>query len=149
METQTFANPDVLEFYKSLPFNYQDSVENQVKAIRSRDSVSAYPVLPPLLGEGVSVLEVGCGTGWLSNAISFYYKSSVVGLDFNPVAIARAREVAQAMKLKTTFEVATFLFINPKLLLMWSFPWAYSTTPTIAKQQYSDVLTLCVLVVTS
>lgn len=27
METQTFANPEVLEFYKSLPFNYQDSVE--------------------------------------------------------------------------------------------------------------------------
>ncbi|MFH7027076.1 MAG: class I SAM-dependent methyltransferase [Heteroscytonema crispum UTEX LB 1556] len=106
METQTFANHDVLEFYKSLPFNYQDSVENQVKAIRTRDSVSAYPVLPPLLGKGVSVLEVGCGTGWMSNAISFYYKSCVLGLDFNPVAIARAKEVAQAMKLTTTFEVA-------------------------------------------
>jgi 2-polyprenyl-3-methyl-5-hydroxy-6-metoxy-1,4-benzoquinol methylase len=116
METQTFANPEVLEFYKSLPFNYQDSVENQVKAIRSRDSVSAYPVLPPLLKKGVSVLEVGCGTGWLSNAISFYYKSSVLGLDFNPVAIARAREVAQAMKLKASFEVADFFVYQPNTL---------------------------------
>lgn len=116
MESQTFANPEVLEFYKSLPFNYQDSVENQVKAIRTRDSVSAYPVLPPLLGKGISVLEVGCGTGWLSNAISFYYKSSVLGLDFNSVAIARAREVAQAMKLTTTFEVADLFVYQPKTL---------------------------------
>jgi len=116
METQSFANPEVLEFYKSLPFNYQDSVENQVKAIRSRDSVSAYPVLPPLLKKGVSVLEVGCGTGWLSNAISFYYKSSVLGLDFNPVAIARAREVAQAMKLKASFEVADLFVYQPNTI---------------------------------
>jgi 2-polyprenyl-3-methyl-5-hydroxy-6-metoxy-1,4-benzoquinol methylase len=116
METQTFANFEVLEFYKSLPFNYQDSVENQVKTIRSRDSVSAYPVLPPLLKKSVSVLEVGCGTGWLSNAISFYYKSSVLGLDFNPVAIARARKVAQAMKLKASFEVADLFVYQPNTL---------------------------------
>lgn len=114
MDTQTFANPTVLEFYKELPFNYQDSVENQVKTIRGRNSVSAYPILPPLLGKSVSVLEVGCGTGWFSNNISFYYKSSVTGIDFNPVAIARATEVARSLKLTTKFEVADLFVYQPQ-----------------------------------
>jgi 2-polyprenyl-3-methyl-5-hydroxy-6-metoxy-1,4-benzoquinol methylase len=121
MEIETYANHEVLEFYKSLPFNYSDSVETQVKAIRQRDSVLAYPILPPLLGKEVSVLEVGCGTGWMSNAISFYYKSSVLGIDFNPVAIARSKEVSQAMKLTTTFEVAdlfTYQLKTPRDLVI-------------------------------
>lgn len=116
MDTQTFANPTVLEFYKELPFNYYDSVDNHVTEIRSRDSVSVYPILPPLLGEGVSVLEVGCGTGWLSNCISLYHKSSATGIDFNPVVIARAKEVAKTMKLPTTFEVADLFLYQPKQL---------------------------------
>lgn len=114
MAAQTFANPTVLEFYKDLPFNYQDSVQNQVKAIKKRNSVSVYPILPPLLGKDTSVLEVGCGTGWLSNCISYYHKSSVTGIDFNPVAIQRCQKVAKAMNLSTTFEVADLFVYQPE-----------------------------------
>lgn len=116
MNQPTFANPEVLEFYKSLPFNYQDSVGSQVKAIQNRNSVLAYPILPPLLGKGISVLEVGCGTGWISNAISFYYQSSVVGIDFNPVAIARCQEVAKTLKVTTQFQVADLFIYQPQTL---------------------------------
>jgi 2-polyprenyl-3-methyl-5-hydroxy-6-metoxy-1,4-benzoquinol methylase len=114
MQDQTFANPEVLEFYKELPFNYQDSAENQAKTIRSTNSVAMYPILTPLLGKGISVLEVGCGTGWLSNGMSFYYQASVTGIDFNPIAIERCQAVAKAMDLPTHFQVADLFLYQPK-----------------------------------
>jgi 2-polyprenyl-3-methyl-5-hydroxy-6-metoxy-1,4-benzoquinol methylase len=116
METQTFANPTVLEFYKELPFNYQDSVENQVKTIKGRNSVVNYPILPPLLGKGISVLEVGCGTGWFSNGICFYYQSNVTGIDFNPVAIERCKAVAKGLKINVDFQVADLFLYQPEPL---------------------------------
>ena len=113
MEKQTFANSDVLEFYRTLPFNDGGSVQAQVRAIRDRNSVSVYPILPPLLGKGVSVIEVGCGTGWFSNSIVYYYQSNVIGVDFNPIAIARAKQVAQKIKLATVFEVEDLFLYQP------------------------------------
>lgn len=110
----TFANPAVLEFYRTLPFNYRDSVEEQARAIRESDPVAAYPVLPPLLGRGTSVLEAGCGTGWLSNSIAFRYGASVVAIDFNPVAIERARQTARALDLPTEFLVEDLFLYRPK-----------------------------------
>jgi 2-polyprenyl-3-methyl-5-hydroxy-6-metoxy-1,4-benzoquinol methylase len=114
MTKETFSNPTVLEFYKSLPFNYQSSVAEQVRSIRKRNSITNYPFLPPLLNSKTSVLEVGCGTGWLSNSINFYYQSNVTGIDFNPVAIERSQEVAKAMNLKTTFEVRDLFLYQPE-----------------------------------
>ena len=71
-------------------------------------------MLPPLLRRGTMVLDVGCGTGWLSNSIGYYYKSDVLGLDFNPVAIERASEVAQKMRLKAKFLVEDLFFFQPE-----------------------------------
>ncbi len=109
----SFANPAVLEFYKTLPFNIRESVEASVEAIRQTDHVSAYPVLRPLLRRGVRVLDVGCGTGWFSNSLAYHYNVAVTGLDFNPVAVERAREVAAAMKLSTVFIVADLFRFEP------------------------------------
>ena len=41
----TYANKDVLEFYKELPFNYRESVEDHVNAVRQRKITDLYPVL--------------------------------------------------------------------------------------------------------
>jgi SAM-dependent methyltransferase len=109
----TFANADVLEFYKELPFNYRDSVEESLRALKESDPVSSYPVLIPLLRPGLRVLEVGCGTGWFSNCLVDKYKCSVTAIDFNPVAVERARQVAQAAKLDTDFEVADLFLYEP------------------------------------
>jgi SAM-dependent methyltransferase len=114
MTLETFSNPAVLEFYKTLPFNYQSSVEEQVRSIRKRNSIINYPFLPPLLKPTTSVLEVGCGTGWLSNSIDFYYQSKVTGIDFNPVAVDRSQAVAKAMNLKTNFAVADLFLYQPE-----------------------------------
>ena len=90
--TATYANPKVLAFYREMPFNLRESVSAHVKKIRSRNAVGDYPALEALLSPGVSILEVGCGTGWLSNTISFYNQAvSVRAIDFNPKAIAELR----------------------------------------------------------
>jgi 2-polyprenyl-3-methyl-5-hydroxy-6-metoxy-1,4-benzoquinol methylase len=112
-QSATFANPNVLEFYKELPFNYQESVEQQVKTVKSRNSVLSYPVLADLLKPGTSVIEVGCGAGWLSNNIAYHYKSKVLGIDFNPVAIERSAAVAKSLGVKATFEVADLFLFRP------------------------------------
>ena len=63
--TVTFANPDVLAFYKTLPFNFRVSVAKSAEAIQSQDPCLAYPILKPLLNSHTRVLDVGCGNGVL------------------------------------------------------------------------------------
>jgi len=58
--------------------------------IRARDAVEAYPVLLPLLRPGLTVLEVGCGAGWFALSLRLHHRCQVLGIDFNPVAVARA-----------------------------------------------------------
>lgn len=109
----TFANPRVLDFYKELPFNYQASAEDQAKVVRAQDSVSAYPVLTRLLKKNTRVLEVGCGAGWLSNSIAYHYRAKVTAIDFNPVAVERARAVADALGVAVDFQVADLFLYRP------------------------------------
>lgn len=62
--TETLANPDVLAFYRELPFNYRESAQAHAKEIRRLNAVAAaYPVLTPYLTKGATVLDVGCGAG--------------------------------------------------------------------------------------
>ena len=113
----TFANPEVLAFYKELPFNYSETAANDVAVLRRQNPALAYPILPPLLSEGTRVLDVGCGAGWFSNAIAHYYDCDVTGIDFNPVAVARANEIAAGLESRAQFEVADlFLYEPPKPL---------------------------------
>jgi 2-polyprenyl-3-methyl-5-hydroxy-6-metoxy-1,4-benzoquinol methylase len=115
-KTATFANPDVLEFYKELPFNYQESVEQQVKTVKSRNSVLSYPVLAELLKPNVDVLEIGCGAGWLSNNIAYHYRARVHAIDFNPVAVERASAVAKELGVSVSFQVADLFLCRPEKL---------------------------------
>ena len=112
-ELQSFANPEVLAFYKTLPFNLRESVESSVHAIRAQDPLAAYPVLRPLLRPGVSVLDVGCGAAWFSNGICQHYGCTVTGIDFNVVAVTRARDVAEALGINTRFDVADLFLYRP------------------------------------
>ncbi len=100
------ANPDVLAFYKELPFNYAGAAEIQADAIRAHDQLDAYPVLKPLLRRGVEVLDAGCGAGWLVNTLSYHFGAKVTGIDFNPIALAQGRAVAQLLNVASRFEEA-------------------------------------------
>ena len=70
--TATYANPDVLAFYRTLPFNYRESIAASAELIRTHDPRAAYPVLGPILRRGARVLDVGCGAGWFANSVSLH-----------------------------------------------------------------------------
>jgi 2-polyprenyl-3-methyl-5-hydroxy-6-metoxy-1,4-benzoquinol methylase len=100
------ANGDVLTFYRRLPFNFYGDLELAAAAVRSKDSLLNYPVLLPILKSGVTVLDVGCGAGWLVNGINFHYArygTSAVGVDFNATAIDQARAVASRLGIRSEF----------------------------------------------
>ncbi len=110
---QSFANPAVLEFYRTLPFNFGDTIDGQVKSVRGHDLRQTFPALAGALRGVGRVIDVGCGVGWLGQSIARQFGCDVTGIDFNPVAVARAREVAAALDLPCTFEVADLFTWRP------------------------------------
>ena len=101
-----FSNQEVLKFYRELPFNYYSSVEEQSKNILSGEK--NFQIYGPLIDElkkTNSIIDIGCGAGHLANSISYTYpKKKVLGIDFNPVAIKRAKEVSKNLKLNARFQ---------------------------------------------
>jgi len=94
----------VLEFYKELPFNYRDSVEDHALSIL--ENKTTYDVLTPFLKPKFKILEIGCGAGWLSNRIAYHNSCDITAIDFNPVAIERAKLVGKYIGNKVDFQVA-------------------------------------------
>ncbi len=99
----------VLSFYKTLPFNYHHSRRRAAALIHRQDPLRAYPVLKPLFQPGLSTLDLGCGAGWLSLSLALHHRLKVTGLDFNPVALSRARELAELLELDLSFEEGDLL----------------------------------------
>ena len=92
-----YANSDVLQFYKVLPFNKVGDLESHIDIIRALRLADHYPPLAELLAPDITVLDVGCGVGWLACAMALEYRAKVTGLDFNPTAIDRARQIVQRL----------------------------------------------------
>jgi 2-polyprenyl-3-methyl-5-hydroxy-6-metoxy-1,4-benzoquinol methylase len=103
----------VLDFYKALPFNQHSTPEAQIEALQRRNPVLNYPMLLPLLGTHTSVLEVGCGTGWLSNSLALHHGARVTGIDFNARAVGFASRVAEKLRLHTQFAVQDLFTYAP------------------------------------
>jgi 2-polyprenyl-3-methyl-5-hydroxy-6-metoxy-1,4-benzoquinol methylase len=111
---ESFANPDVLTFYRELPFNYRESAGDHAEKIMRMNQLLSYPVLLPLLANGASILDVGCGVGWFGLTAAYYYGCKTTGIDFNDLVIERAREVAEALKVPASFQVTDlFKFAAP------------------------------------
>ena len=116
MEISEFSNPEVLEFYRTLPFNVHDDPQKNVNAIRSNNSVENYPCLVPLLSKDSRVLEVGCGAGWLSNCMAYYYDAHVTAIDFNERVVAYAQKVSDALGMNTRFLTTDLFKYSPATL---------------------------------
>jgi 2-polyprenyl-3-methyl-5-hydroxy-6-metoxy-1,4-benzoquinol methylase len=97
---------DVLEFYRALPFNYREGPRDHAETIRANDQLQSYPPLRVLLKKGTTLLDVGCGAGWLGLSAAYHYRCKVTGIDFNPTAIDRARAVAEALRLSVELHTA-------------------------------------------
>ena len=111
------ANQKVLDFYKSLPFNYYSDINKQIESVKNgKHNLSANYPLEKALNYSKTVIDVGCGAGWLSNSISYLYKDKeVTGVDFNSVAVERAKEAAQKLNLKTKFYVEDLFNFKPTI----------------------------------
>lgn len=88
---------DVLKFYQQLPFNTNSTPEQAAKLIKKGNNVrTIYPEEDDLY-YAEQILELGCGIGWLTNSLAYYYPAKVTGIDFNPVAIEMAKKTAAAV----------------------------------------------------
>jgi len=105
LNENTGAREDVLRFYEQLPFNANKTPSHAAELIAGSNGVaSIYPFEEDFF-EADSVLELGCGAGWLSNSISYYYGAKVTGVDFNPIAIEMAKQTCDLLKMDVQFEV--------------------------------------------
>ena len=109
----------VLNFYKTLPFNFYSSATDASLAIARRNQIRDYPNLEKILGREtpLDVLDVGCGAGWFVNSCAMFYPHRIMGIDFNPKAVRQARAVSRLGPGRgdVTIEVAdVFVFEPPR-----------------------------------
>jgi len=102
----TGALQEVLDFYKELPFNSVDTYETAVSVIKSVNQLERiYPQCEDFW-KLENVLEIGCGAGWLSNTIAYYYGIPVTAIDFNRVAIQQAEDLSKLLNVNVEYQVA-------------------------------------------
>ncbi len=103
---------EVKDFYKSIPFYYTDDIDFYTNSITSINQIIEYKDLHQLLikrrhifgKQNINnVLEFGCGTGWLTNTMSYIYKKKVTSLDFTEKAIETAKLVSKALKVSPKY----------------------------------------------
>jgi SAM-dependent methyltransferase len=109
--TFTQANESVLEFYKELPFNIRQDVRDHAVSIVDKSVTDHYPQLKPIV-KG-TVIEIGCGVGWLSNSFAYHDKCTVESVDYNPVVIERAKDISEYMNTNVKFECADLFKWKP------------------------------------
>jgi len=97
MTRGSYANSDVLAFYRQLPFNFYGEAAEAVARIRKLDPIAHYPPLKSIVRPGMRVLDIGCGAGWFVNGLAHHYRIRATGLDFNAVALEQGREIARAL----------------------------------------------------
>jgi SAM-dependent methyltransferase len=85
----------VRAFYEQLPFNYEGTEQSAIDQVRG-NPIRAFTDLDVLLRAARirNVVEIGCGTGWLTSGLALHYGAQVVGVDMTERALERARLVA-------------------------------------------------------
>jgi SAM-dependent methyltransferase len=55
--------------------------------------------------DGMKILDVGCGKGWLARRLAKRFRVWVTGLEINPMSVSEARRLAAAEDLKDRIEI--------------------------------------------
>ena len=97
MQTVINSRDDVRQFYENLQFNINESPDKAVELIKSNNAVEKIYPFPEDFYNSETVLELGCGAGWLSNMLAYYYGIKVVAVDFNKYAIEFGRKVSEIL----------------------------------------------------
>ncbi|MGK0201538.1 MAG: SAM-dependent methyltransferase [Planctomycetota bacterium] len=87
-------------FYEDMPFSMHGDVSVAAASVRDHSLAAIYPDLHALLRSGSvkTVLEFGCGAGWLAATMAHHYGVEVTAVDFTAAALQRARAVAESLK---------------------------------------------------
>lgn len=106
------GRPDVTEsiraFYEENPFpNYEDIDSNESLRDKAREGIFAR-LLDEQIPPGATVLEVGCGTGQLSNFLSTTWGRTVFGCDLSLSSLRLAEE----FRARNRNESVAFLHMN-------------------------------------
>ena len=105
----------VKEFYKETPFNFANQIDFYIQNLLESNQIIEYKDLHRLLSrkknifgrpEVSEVIEFGCGTGWLTNSMSYYYNKIVKSIDFTEKAVETAKKVAKKLKVSPVYEVS-------------------------------------------
>lgn len=107
-------NKEVYRFYKKLPFNTYGNLNIAVKNIKNLNFKEFSLNLDDFINKSEIIYDVGCGGGWLSNAINYHYSKKVIGIDFNELALKHAREVAKKLKTNNIYLKKNILSWQPK-----------------------------------
>jgi SAM-dependent methyltransferase len=106
----------VRDFYEGMPFNYYSTAAIAAARLRVNPLPAALPDLHRLLSTHKvgSVIDCGCGAGWLANTLAYHYGTYVTGVDFSTKAIARARAVLRRLKTNhlTSFIIADLFDVD-------------------------------------
>jgi 2-polyprenyl-3-methyl-5-hydroxy-6-metoxy-1,4-benzoquinol methylase len=100
---QVKVTEQVTQFYRVLPFNYEQTVAETCRTIQASNQIAAaYPALDAILASAKQrvVLDVGCGAGWFVNTVAHHYGLDAVGVDLCEPAIHRAQAVSERLALK-------------------------------------------------
>tara|TARA_B100000212_G_scaffold342416_1_gene329452 strand:- start:4698 stop:5546 length:849 start_codon:yes stop_codon:yes gene_type:complete len=103
---------EVRSFYEDTPFNFSDDIDFITKNVKDINQILEYKDLNRLLLKRFglkreplikNVIEFGCGTGWLTNSLSYHYKKNVTSIDFTKKAVDTAKKVSKKLNLKNNF----------------------------------------------
>ena len=100
---QEMVTEQVTQFYRSLPFNYEQTLAEACRTIQASNQIAAaYPTLDAILASAKQrvVLDVGCGAGWFVNTVAHHYGLEAVGVDLCEPAVHRAQAVSERLGLK-------------------------------------------------
>ena len=105
----------VKDFYRDTPFNFSDDPKLYVDSIRNTNQILEYIDLHKYLRKKKgffkdpfikSAIEFGCGTGWLTNTLSYYYNPKVTAVDFTSKAVQMAKKVSNELNLNPNYYVS-------------------------------------------
>ena len=114
----------VKDFYKDTPFNFSNDLQIYLESIKNLNQILEYKDLHKLLLNPIfpfqkpkvnSIIEFGCGTGWLCNTIARYYKKKdITAIDFTSKALLVAKQVSSKLNININYKEADIFDYSDK-----------------------------------
>jgi len=91
----------VKNFYKDLPFNFDEDLFNAEQKILQNPLLEYADLINVINSKQIkNTIEYGCGVGWLSSSLAYHYNIECLGIDMTTKALKRADEISKFLKLE-------------------------------------------------